>query len=106
VRNLLGGGVPALVLATLISAGLGAQSISPEAQTHIDAAKAAAASDHMGLFTPPCDGAIALAKPPAPRGGGAGRGGGGRGGGPAPPARDTWHAEPVKVFDNVRNQAS
>ena len=49
-----------------------------------------------------CDGALALAKPPAPRGGGPGRG---RGPAPAgrlqPPARETWHAEPVKVFDNM-----
>src|SRR5262245_8358514 len=98
----LGSGVPALVLALLISGVLAAQTISPEAQRHIDAAKTAAGSDHMGLFTPLCDGAIALAKPPAPRGGGAGRGAGRQGGGPPPsPARDTWHAEPVKVFDNL-----
>jgi metallo-beta-lactamase class B len=76
-----------------------AQTIPPDAQKHIDAAKAAAASDHMGLFTPLCAGALGLAKPPAPRGGGAGRGAGRQGGGP--PARETWHAEPVKVFDNL-----
>jgi metallo-beta-lactamase class B len=46
-----------------------------------------------------CDGALALAKPPAPRGGGPGRGR--QGGPPAPPARETWYAEPVKVFDNM-----
>ena len=98
----LGSGVPALVLALLISGVLAAQTISPEAQRHIDAAKAAAGSDHIGLFTPLCDGALALAKPPAPRGGGPGRGAGRRGGGPPqPPARDTWHAEPVRVFDNL-----
>ena len=45
--------------------------------------------------------------PPAPRGGGAGAGaavagGGRRGGGPPPaPARETWYAEPQKVFDNL-----
>jgi len=78
-----------------------AQTIPPEAQRHIDAAKAAAGSDHMGLFTPLCDGATALAKPPAPRGGGAGRAGRQGGGPPPAPARDTWHAEPVKVFDNL-----
>lgn len=79
---------------------LGAQAIPPEAQRHVDAARAAAGADHMGLFTPLCDGAIALATPPAARGGGAGRGRQGGGPPPAPP-RETWHAEPVKVFDNM-----
>jgi metallo-beta-lactamase class B len=78
-----------------------AQTVSPEVRKHIDAARAAAGADHMGLFTPLCDGALALAKPPAPRGGGAGRAGRQGGGPPPPPARDTWHAEPVKVFDNL-----
>src|SRR4030095_16839893 len=88
--------------ALLGGVALVAQSIPPEAQKHIDAAKAADASDHVGLFTPLCDGALALAKPPAPRGGGAGRGAGRQGGGPpSPPARETGHAEPVKVFDNL-----
>ena len=100
MRKRLGSGVPALVLAVLITGVLAAQTIPPEAQRHIDAAKAAAGSDHMGLFTPLCDGALALAKPPAPRGGGAGRGRQG-GGPPQPPARETWHAEPVRVFDNL-----
>jgi metallo-beta-lactamase class B len=53
----------------------------------------------MGLFQPLCDGALALAKPPTPRGGGPGRGR--QGGPPPPPARETWYAEPVKVFDNM-----
>jgi metallo-beta-lactamase class B len=34
--------------------------------------------------------------------GGGAAGAGRRGGGPpAPPARETWHAEPAKVFDNM-----
>jgi len=105
-------GMPALVLALLIGAAAAAQTpvtpklggdggIPPEAQTHIDAARAAAGTDHVGLFQPLCDGALALAKPAAPRGGGAGRGQGRQGGPPPPPARETWHAEPVKVFDNM-----
>lgn len=72
---------------------------SPEAQKHVDAARAAAGSDHMGVFQPVCDGALALANPPAPRGGGPGRGR--QGGPPAPPARESWYAEPAKVFDNL-----
>jgi len=80
--------------------------VSAEAQQHIEAARAAAGTEHVGVFQPVCNGAISLANPPAPRGGGAGRGGGGRGGGraggpPGPPARETWYAEPQKVFDNL-----
>ena len=97
MKQLLVGGIAALVCAVV--AITGAQTVSPEAHTHIDAARAAAGTDHMGLFQPLCDGALALAKPPAPRGGGPGRGR--QGGPPAPPARETWYAEPVKVFDNM-----
>ena len=78
-----------------------APGISAAAQKHIEAARAAAGTDHAGVFGPVCNGAISLANPPAPRGGGAGRAGGG-GGGPRPaPARDTWYVEPQKVFDNL-----
>ena len=56
--------IAALVCAAVAIAG--AQMVSPDAQKHIDAARAAAGSDHMGLFQPLCDGALALAKPPAP----------------------------------------
>jgi metallo-beta-lactamase class B len=87
------------MLVIVLGAMAGAQSVSPEAQKHIDAARAAAGTDHMGLFTPLCNGAVALSNPPAPRGGGPGRGR--QGGPPPPPARETWHAEPVKVFDNL-----
>jgi metallo-beta-lactamase class B len=86
-----------------------AQSIPPEAQRHIDAAKAAAGTDHAGLFTAVCDTArsviaAAAAPPPSSTGaqGVAGRGRGARAGGPPPtPPRESWHAEPVKVFDNL-----
>ena len=97
----------ALLVATQ-SAILGAQFIPtpdpgpypPEVQKHVDAAKAAADGDLMSLYTPVCNTALALVKPPAPRQGGAG--GGRRGGGPpADPPREAWHADPVKVFDNL-----
>jgi len=78
--------------------------LSPEVERHIEAARAAAGTEHAGLFDAVCTTArqvIAQASAP-PRAGGAGRGGAGRAGGPpAAPARDTWHAEPVKVFDNL-----
>jgi metallo-beta-lactamase class B len=76
--------------------------VSPEVQKHIDAARTAAGADHAGVWKAACDTALALGNPPAPRGGGAGAGRGRQGGGPpAAPARETWYAEPQKVFDNL-----
>jgi metallo-beta-lactamase class B len=84
-----------------------------EVERHIAAAKAAAGSDHVGLFDRTCAQArdFAAARGAAPasgapaagaRAGGARAGGAGRGGAPPPPpARDTWYAEPAKVFDNL-----
>jgi metallo-beta-lactamase class B len=114
VNRLLAG----VVWAALVGGGVGFAQFAPpgpvptsspnvpaEAQAHIEAARAAAGDVHAGVFQPVCNGAIALANPPAARGGGAGgRGGGGRGragGPPAPPARETWYVEPQKVFDNL-----
>ena len=74
-------------------------------ERHVAAAKAAAGNDHVGLFDRTCAQAreFAAARAAAPasgaRAGGARAGGAGRGAGP--PARDTWHAEPAKVFDNL-----
>lgn len=76
--------------------------LSPEVERHIAAAKAAAGVEHAGLFTAVCDTArsvIAQAAAPA-RAGGAGRGAR-AGGPPPPPPRESWHADPVKVFDNL-----
>lgn len=72
--------------------------VSPEAQKHVDAARAAAGAEHAGVWKAVCDTALALANPPAPRDGAAGRAGGAL---PAPPAREMWYAEPQKVFDNL-----
>src|SRR5688500_14776712 len=84
-----------------------APGVSAEAQTHIEAARAAAGTMWEGVFQPVCNGAVGLATPPAPvtgaaansvnAGGGAGR----AGGAPAAPPRETWYAEPQKVFDNL-----
>jgi metallo-beta-lactamase class B len=85
-----------------------AQTATDTPEAHVAAAKAAAGEDYQNLFNFVCP------APAAPRG--AGAGGGGRGGGQgaaaAPrgagggaargtPDRSTWHAEPVKVFDNL-----
>jgi metallo-beta-lactamase class B len=95
--------VAGLFCAVMFGAFATAQApLSPEVERHIEAARAAAGTEHAGLFDAVCTTArnvIAQASAP-PRQGGPGRGG--RGGGPpAPPARETWHAEPVKVFDNL-----
>ena len=98
----------ALAIAMVLAAGVTAAQAPADMDRHIAAAKAAAGNDHVGLFDRTCqqarDFAAARASAPAAgaaRGGGARAGGAGRGAAPPPPARDTWHAEPAKVFDNL-----
>jgi metallo-beta-lactamase class B len=100
MKLLLPGIMVASLAAGTIVAAQGAPSTSPELEKHVAAARAAAGTDHQGVFTPVCDGARALASAPAGRRGGGG-GGARQGGAPAAPPRDSWHAEPVKVFDNL-----
>ena len=76
------------VLALLGTNAVGAQSLSQAAMTHVDAARAVA-GEHAGMVDRLCP----RPGPPAAR--------------PARPAmravppRDEWHAEPVRVFDNL-----
>jgi len=64
---------------------------------HVAAAKAAAGADFAGVYDRICREAV-----PPPAASTPARGGGQRGTRPpGPPARETWHAEPVKVFDNL-----
>ena len=85
------------VLVAAFTFGVHAQ--KPDIDAHVAAAKAAAKQDHTVLFTSLCS-----AEPTGP---GTGRRGAApqRGGAPAPPpgppAKETWHAEPIKVFDNL-----
>jgi metallo-beta-lactamase class B len=72
-------------------AGLAAQSADGNsADAHVAAARTAAGQDHTGLFdrvcTPPASAPAAQRGPAPPQG---------------PPDRSRWHAEPVKVFDNL-----
>src|SRR5262245_45170486 len=91
-----------LVLSFLACSLLARQAISPAAQKHIDAARATAGAEHQAVWQAVCDSAVALANPPAGRAGGrAGGRGAAAGAVPAPPARDSWYAEPQKVFDNL-----
>lgn len=105
-RSIVGVGL-AVVLGV---AALLAQS-PDDVERHIEAARVAAGAEHVGLFERVCTEARAVATPRARgarRGAGQGRGrgdaargGARRGGPPAAPARETWHADPVKVFDNM-----
>ncbi len=74
---------------------------SVEVERHIAAARTAAGSDHLGLFDRICAEARTIAAPPAAGGRGPGAAPGRQGGPPPPPPRDSWHAEPARVFDNL-----
>src|SRR3954449_13301159 len=79
--------------------GLALHAQSPEIDAHVAAAKAAVGRDHQVLFTSLCS-----AEPTGPgtrRGGAAPTPGAAPAPPPGPPAKDTWHAEPVQVFDNL-----
>lgn len=87
--------VAVLVVASVLACGvMFAQAVPNTVEGHVAAATAAAGSEYMGvmtrLCTPPAAPAPrpATATPAAPRPAGA-------------PARDTWYAPPVKVFDNL-----
>lgn len=91
-----------LLAVSLVSA----QSANDSPEAHFAAAKAAAGDDFQNLYNFQCEGP----GPGGPRAAvGRGRGragapGAGRGAGrgrQSPPDRSTWHAEPVKVFDNL-----
>ena len=70
------------------------QSGTAEAKKHIAAAQTAAMQDHAWMYNRLCVEALGgVNAPPAPAPPAAAPAG--------PPARATWHAEPLKVFDNV-----
>ncbi|HEY2385067.1 MAG TPA: MBL fold metallo-hydrolase [Terriglobia bacterium] len=90
-------GIVAAMLAGITMAS--AQTPAPTIDGLVGAAKNAAGTDWAGTFLRLC-----IPPPPAPArgaGGGAGRGSAARGAAPAPPAKDTWYAEPAKVADNL-----
>jgi metallo-beta-lactamase class B len=84
-----------LTFAASFATTVAAQAPNPEVERHVAAARAAA-GEHAAMVDRLCPRPVApqpaSVPQPAP---------GNRGGGPsAPPARESWHAEPVKVFDN------
>ena len=78
-----------LALTAAACAAASAVAQSPEVERHIAAARAAA-GDHAAMVDRLCP-APAAARPPVQ---------GNRGGPRTTPPRDSWHAEPAKVFDN------
>ena len=96
------------LFALIAACALVVQAQNPAIDAHVAAAKAAVGNDHQVLFTSLCS-----AEPTGPgtRAGGAGAAvGAGAAAGqrqsapaapPAPPARERWHADPMKVFDNL-----
>ena len=79
-----------LLLLLGLAVGLGCAGVvdqpADNVQTHIAAAKAAAGQEHKGLFDRVCT--FETEQPAASQSKG-------------PPDRSKWHAEPVKVFDNL-----
>ena len=74
--------------------------LAPAVEQHIAAARVAAGAEHAGLFEAVC-GATRTVIAQAASGRGVTPPGPSVGTPPPPPPRDTWHAEPVKVFDNL-----
>jgi metallo-beta-lactamase class B len=91
--RLTGLAVVGTVILWIGHAAISAQSSSNTVDSHVAAAKAAAGSYHQGLFNSLCS--ANNLQPPAAQGQR------GRGAAAGPPERSTWHAEPVKVFDNL-----
>ena len=83
-------------MALFFTAALTLAQSSGSVESHVAAAKAAAGSDFAGVFGRICTEAVPAAPAPAGRGRGAGTARP-----PGPPPRESWHADPVKVFDNL-----
>ena len=95
MRGCVAGTVVAIAAAWGVAASTGiAQSSAGRVDAHLAAAKAAAGTDFAGVFNRICTEAVPPSTPPAPRAPAAPRP-------PGPPPRESWHAEPAKVFDNL-----
>ena len=93
--------VAAWMVALALGVGFGRAAVVGQGgdtpEKHIAAAKDAAGTQWAGMFDTLCVQSLGrIGNPPAP---GAGRGRGTQP--PGPPPRDSYHMEPVKVFDNV-----
>ena len=96
-----------LLIAIGVAAGLAGTMVAAQVtgtfESHLAAAKAAAGTEHKALLDRICTQVEEMSKPPAPRppspASQASASQGPRRQGPPPVAE--WHAEPVKVFDNL-----
>ena len=93
-RHLAGVVAAVGVASSLALARASAQSNDSRVEAHVAAARAAAGSDFSGVFSRICTEAVPPSTPPAPRPAAGPRP-------PGPPPRSAWHADPVKVFDNL-----
>jgi metallo-beta-lactamase class B len=82
-----------LTVAAWLAATVAAQAQNPEVERHVAAARAAA-GEHAAMVDRLCPRPAAPQPSAAPAQGNRDRLA------PAPPPRESWHAEPVKVFDN------
>ena len=88
------GAALAVVVASVFGiSGTTSQSSGSRVEAHVAAAKAAAGADFAGVFNRICAEAVPAATPPAPRPATPRP--------PGPPPRESWHAEPARVFDNL-----
>src|SRR5688572_1306660 len=89
-------GAGAVLMAATGSAPIAQSSVTPEVQRHVDAARKAAGIEHAAMVERLCP--VTQPSATSPRGSGAGRQGGSP---PSPPPRESWYAEPAKVFDDL-----
>jgi metallo-beta-lactamase class B len=97
VKRVVSALLVAAVIAGIAAAGTRLVAQSSSADAHTAAAKAAAGSDFAGVFDRICTEATRDASTPAGRG----QRGAAQARPAGPPPRESWHAEPVKVFDNL-----
>src|SRR5688500_4390818 len=95
MKRMCVGFVIAVAMTGVISVGGRVLARAQTLEAHLGAAKAAAGTEHRALFDRLCT-------PPTPRAAAPARAGGAST--PrtvGPPARDTWHVPPAKVFANL-----
>jgi metallo-beta-lactamase class B len=86
-----------IAIVVVLVTAVAAATQSTRSDAHVAAAKAAAGADFTGVFDRVCAEAATPTAAPAPRNGNAGAAPRSAG----PPPRDSWHADPAKVFDNL-----
>ena len=91
--RVVGAALAVVVASVFGTTGTTAQSSGSGVEAHVAAAKTAAGADFAGVFNRICAEAVPPATPTAARSATPRP--------PGPPPRESWHAEPAKVFDNL-----